>query len=67
MAIIDTAGFEPNSITDGPGLRFTVFAQGCIHNCEGCHNPETHAFGVGTPYEVEAIRDMIKKDPIVKD
>jgi anaerobic ribonucleoside-triphosphate reductase activating protein len=31
-----------DSIVDGPGLRFTVFTQGCLHNCPGCHNPETH-------------------------
>lgn len=31
-----------DSIVDGPGLRFTVFTQGCPHNCPGCHNPETH-------------------------
>ena len=31
-----------DSIVDGPGLRFTVFTQGCPHGCPGCHNPETH-------------------------
>ncbi|MEG1781642.1 MAG: 4Fe-4S single cluster domain-containing protein [Oscillospiraceae bacterium] len=66
MTIIDTAGFEANSITDGPGLRFTVFAQGCVHNCEGCHNPETHAFGIGTKYDVKDIVAMVKKNPIAK-
>lgn len=64
--VIDISGFAPNSITDGPGLRFTVFCQGCIHHCPGCHNPETHRFGVGTKYEVEEIYNMIKSDPLVK-
>jgi anaerobic ribonucleoside-triphosphate reductase activating protein len=36
------AGVIQDSIVDGPGLRFTVFTQGCPHRCEGCHNPETH-------------------------
>ena len=31
-----------DSIVDGPGLRFTVFTQGCPHRCPGCHNPDTH-------------------------
>ncbi len=31
-----------DSIVDGPGLRFTVFTQGCPHRCPGCHNPSTH-------------------------
>lgn len=66
MAVIDISGFAPNSITDGPGLRFTVFCQGCIHACPGCHNPETHRFGIGEKYEVTDIYNMIKKDRLVK-
>ena len=34
-------GIEMDSIVDGPGVRMTVFFQGCPHHCEGCHNPET--------------------------
>ena len=36
------AGYVQDSIVDGPGLRFTLFVQGCPHGCPGCHNPETH-------------------------
>jgi len=36
------AGTVQDSIVDGPGLRFTVFTQGCPHGCPGCHNPDTH-------------------------
>ena len=35
------AGTIQDSIVDGPGLRFTVFTQGCDFCCDGCHNPET--------------------------
>lgn len=35
-------GTVNDSIVDGPGLRFTVFTQGCPHRCPGCHNPSTH-------------------------
>lgn len=41
---IPVAGIEPMSIVDGPGLRFTLFVQGCPHHCKGCHNPQTHDF-----------------------
>ena len=66
MAVIDISGYAPNSITDGPGLRFGVFCQGGNHHCPGCQNPETHEFGVGTKVDVEDIYKMIKKDPIVR-
>ena len=36
-----------DSIVDGPGLRAVVWAQGCSHNCPGCHNPATHDFKGG--------------------
>ncbi len=28
-------------LTDGPGIRTTVFFKGCNMRCEWCHNPET--------------------------
>ena len=34
-------GTAPDSIVDGPGLRFAVFVQGCTHGCPGCHNPDS--------------------------
>ena len=32
----------PSSVIDGPNFRTVIFVQGCGHNCEGCHNPQTH-------------------------
>lgn len=60
------AGIVENSITDGPGIRFTVFCQGCPHHCPGCHNPDTWPFEGGSPFEPEDILAFVKKDPLVK-
>lgn len=49
------AGLQPESIVDGPGIRFTVFFQGCSHRCPGCHNPETHDPAGGSLVELDQL------------
>ncbi len=60
------AGFANDSIVDGPGIRFTVFFQGCPHHCPGCQNPETWAFEGGTPFTPEAILERVQHNPLAK-
>ena len=48
-----------DSIVDGEGIRSVVWCQGCIHNCYGCHNPETHSFDAGILRDVDEICDEI--------
>lgn len=62
---IRIAGIEPESIVDGPGLRYVIFSQGCTHNCPGCHNPETHSFYGGTVDETSRIVDEIMENPLL--
>ena len=50
---------QKNSIVDGEGLRMVVWAQGCSHNCKGCHNPETHDFNKGEKKDVEELKKEI--------
>lgn len=59
------AGIEPESFVDGPGIRLTVFTQGCNHHCPGCQNPQTHDFNGGHVIEREAIITMIKENPLL--
>jgi anaerobic ribonucleoside-triphosphate reductase activating protein len=33
---------EPRSRANGPGVRFTIWSQGCALGCPGCFNPRTH-------------------------
>ena len=49
-------GTAPDSIVDGPGLRYAVFVQGCSHGCPGCHNPDSQPCAGGT---VRAIADVV--------
>lgn len=44
-----------DSIVDGPGLRTVIWTQGCIHNCKGCHNPQTHSFTGGFMFPIQDI------------
>jgi len=64
--LIRLAGLVPESYVDGPGIRFTVFVQGCPHHCMGCHNPETHDFNGGRLADVDKIFGKIVKDPLIK-
>ena len=64
--MLDLAGIVEDSIVDGPGIRATVFCQGCPHHCAGCHNPETWEFGCGTRVEVEKIVEIIGSNPLCR-
>ncbi len=59
------AGVVENSFTDGPGVRFAVFVQGCPHRCYNCHNPQTHDFAGGTLLSVEELSAALQEDPLV--
>lgn len=64
--MLDLSGILGDSIVDGPGIRTTVFSQGCPHHCEGCHNPETWDFGCGTPMDEETILEIVRSNPLCR-
>ena len=53
-----------DSIVDGPGLRFTLFVQGCPHHCPGCHNPQTHDFSGGEECDPKDIIRRMLSNPL---
>jgi len=59
------SGYVNDSIVDGPGIRFTVFVQGCPHKCIGCHNPQTHSFTGGEVCSINDLLDKIKANPLL--
>lgn len=62
---LQLSGTANDSIVDGPGLRFTIFVQGCPHHCKGCHNPQTHPFEGGTLTETDELLAKIKGNPLL--
>lgn len=66
MIQLRLAGVIRESIVDGPGIRFVVFAQGCPHQCVGCHNPQSWPFDGGFTAQPEQIIGEMLKNPLVK-
>ena len=58
-------GIVNDSIVDGPGFRLAIFTQGCPHNCEGCHNPESHAFDGGRLMTTDEIIEKMRANPLL--
>lgn len=60
------ANWISDSIVDGPGLRLTVFTQGCPHRCPGCHNPETWDPAGGREVPLEELEALLAADPLLQ-
>lgn len=59
------AGLVEDSIVDGPGLRLTVFAQGCPHRCPGCHNPHSWDPEGGREIDTAEIERRLARNPLL--
>ena len=55
-----------DSIVDGPGLRLTVFTQGCPHRCPGCHNPGTHDPAGGREASLAELAALLEGNPLLR-
>lgn len=60
------SGIIYESLTNGPGMRRVLFAQGCKHNCKECFNPHTHDFEGGQVFQIKELVDDVNKNPLIK-
>lgn len=54
-------------ISNGPGVRVSIFMQGCAFKCKNCFNPETHDFNGGKKFTddtIEKVLELCDKDYI---
>ena len=65
MKRLRISGIVNDSIVDGPGLRFTIFTQGCPHHCPGCHNPQTHPLKGGKKISIKKLYKKIKENGLL--
>ncbi len=47
-------------ISNGPGVRVSLYVSGCRNHCKGCFNPETWDFNYGEPFTEETEKAIIK-------
>lgn len=62
---IRLSGITRESVVDGLGFRYVLYAQGCPHRCKGCHNPSTHSFEGGELVDLDSVLNDIKKYPML--
>ena len=52
-------------ISNGEGVRVSIFVQGCHFHCKGCFNPETWSFEAGKEFTSQTFKTLL--DLCLKD
>ena len=55
-------------ISNGPGVRVSLYVSGCRNHCKNCFNPETWDFIYGKPFTEEVEKSIINglRPPYIK-
>ena len=54
------AAIKDHDVANGPGVRVSLFVQGCPHHCHGCFNAETWDFDGGEIFTKEHLDTIIE-------
>lgn len=49
---------KKNDISNGEGVRTSLFVSGCRHHCKNCFNQQTWDFGYGKPFTEETMTEI---------
>ena len=47
-------------VSNGPGIRVSIFLQGCEFHCKNCFNPETWSFKSGKEFNDDTINKILE-------
>lgn len=50
-----------DDMTNGEGIRVTLFVSGCEHKCLGCQNSQTWGYQTGIPFDKNAINEIYEE------
>lgn len=48
-------------ISNGEGIRVSLFTSGCTHNCKGCFNKEYQSFSYGQEMNYDVVDEIIEE------
>lgn len=54
------AKIRATDISNGPGIRVSIYVQGCNHHCKGCFNPETWNFEDGNIFNRRVLTQFLE-------
>lgn len=55
------ADIKPLDITNGEGIRVSLFVSGCTHGCHNCFNKDLWNFNYGKKFTNETMNDILTK------
>ena len=54
------ANIKNLDISNGPGIRVSLFVSGCRRHCKGCFNEDAQSFEYGTRFGSETLAELLR-------